>query len=235
MNPPVTSGTNPPKKHGCFFYGCLTVLILAIVLGVATFLVARYTVRQFAAFTEKYTETTPAKLPKVEVSAEDQEVLQKRVDTFRDAVEAGEKTEPLVLTGPDLNALIALAPSLAQWKERVYVDLEGKEVKGRVSLPLDEFAKLPGLSRLRGRYLNGEGTFRVALEAGVLVVTPQSLRVKDQAVPEQIMSQLRRQNLAQDAYRQPKGAEFLSKFDTIRVEDGKLIITGRAPGKGAER
>ena len=61
--------------------------------------------------------------------------LKDRVEAFRKAVDDGTPTEPLVLTSDDLNALIE---DNAELKGMIYVKIEGDEVKGQVSLPLDK-------------------------------------------------------------------------------------------------
>ena len=72
--------------------------------------------------------------------AEQRQVLKDRVEAFRKAVEAGTPTEPLVLTSDDLNALIEENPDL---KGKIYVKIEGDEVKGQVSIPLDKLDVWP--------------------------------------------------------------------------------------------
>ena len=67
--------------------------------------------------------------------AEKRQALKDRVEAFRKAVDAGTPTEPLVLTSDDLNALIEENPEL---KGTIYVKVEGDEVKGQVSFPLDK-------------------------------------------------------------------------------------------------
>src|SRR5512135_1125336 len=71
----------PParKKHGCFFYGCLTLVILAILAGVATFFAVRYVLHRVTALIEQYTEPAATALPPVAVSAADYEKLKARL------------------------------------------------------------------------------------------------------------------------------------------------------------
>ncbi len=80
---------------------------------------------------------------------------------------------------------------------------------------------------VKGRYLNGAASFKASLENGVLIVTAHSIEVKGKPLPEPFMSQLRNENLAKDAYRDPKNAESLRKIESIEVKDGKLTIKPR--------
>ena len=68
------------------------------------------------------------------MAAEQRQALKDRVEAFRKAVNEGKATEPLVLTGDDLNVLIE---DNAELKGTIFVKVEGDELKGRVSIPLD--------------------------------------------------------------------------------------------------
>ncbi len=211
------------KGRGCFFYGCLTLVIILLVGAAGLYFGVRYAINKVVA---NYTDTVPMKLPALEaVSATELAALQDRVKNFKDALDAGKSAEPLVLEERDINALIAGSPDFARFKDSLHVSLVGDQIKGQVSLPLDTL----GFSRFAGRYLNGAATLKASLENGVLIVTIESLNVKGNDVPEQIMSQLRKQNMAQEAYKDPKTAETMRKLETIQVQDGHLTIKAKEP------
>jgi hypothetical protein len=210
--------TPQPKRRGCFFYGCLTCIVLFLIAGLGIFLTVRAVKNKIYA----YTDTQPMQLPKVEMSDTEYESLEQRVTAFGDAMEQGKPIEPLILTERDINALIAKAANMKELADKVYVSVNGDEVKGQVSIPLSFLGWLG-----RGRYLNGEATFKVSLENGVLIVTAQEIKVKGQALPETFMQQLRRENLAKDAYKNPENAEAIRKLDSIQVEDSRAIIKAR--------
>ncbi|HYT60947.1 MAG TPA: hypothetical protein VEL06_12295 [Haliangiales bacterium] len=225
---PPASAPPPPKRRGCFFYGCITVLVIMVFFGVAGFIAFRYVLNRFIAVAEQYTDTKPMTLPKVELSAADYEQLNKRVTAFGDGLNGPEAVPPLVLSGEEINALIANDPNWKQMKGKAYVTVEGDQIKGQVSVPLAEFAgRVPGLSRLKGRYLNGSAALKVSLSNGQLVVTLRSLEAKGQSPPQQVMTQLQTVNFAQDASQNPKTAELIGKLESIEVKDGEVIIKAR--------
>src|SRR5262249_46295257 len=119
-------------------------------------------------------------------------------------------------------------PDLSGLKEKVFVTIERDKLKGQVSIPL-EFLGLP---MFRGRYLNGEAELKVSLNNGLLLVTLESFEVNGQRPPEEFLANLRQQNWAQDAYKNPKNAEFLRKLESIEIKDGKIIIKPRAKDAG---
>lgn len=212
--------TSPaPKRRGCLFYGCLTAIVLLLLAGLMAFLAVRFVRNKLDA----YTDTQPMKLPKVEMTDTEFQNLQERVKSFGVTLDQGKPGEPLMLNEREINALIARSENAKAFADKVYVSVNGNEVKGQVSIPLS------GLGWLgNGRYLNGEAVFKVSLENGVLIVTAQSVKVKGSPLPESFMSQLRQENLAKDAYKDPKHAEAIRKFDSIQVEDNRVVVKARA-------
>ena len=207
---------NPPKKQrGCFFYGCITglvLLLLATILAVCGLLYVKNLVNQ-------WTDTKALSLPAVEMPAADMEELKARVKAFQDSVEHGSNSVPLVLTGRDLNALITQNEDL---KGKFHIEIEDSKVKGQVSIPL------PALPFLRGRYLNGSGTFAGSIRNSRLVVNVQNLEVKGKAFPESFMAKLRAENLAADVQQNnPDLEETLGKLQSLEVKDGKVTIVPR--------
>jgi hypothetical protein len=234
MNESQTRCTTPPKKRGCFFYGCLTLLILTVVLGVAAFLAARYALSKVNALVEQYTDTRPATLPKVEMDPADYEKLAQRLEEFKAGLEGQQEVAALALTAQDLNGLIANHPDLKALKDRLYVTIDGDQVKGQISMPLAEWAGVPGLSGMQGRYLNGAAAFKVSLDAGVLDLHILSLEVKGTPLPEPVLAALRGENLAKDLTRDPKTAEALQKLERLEVSEGTVTLKARSSGVQAE-
>jgi hypothetical protein len=212
-----------PKQRGCFFYGCIIASILAVLFAILLAVIGFLGYRLFNQLIDQYTSTTPQSLPKVEMPAEQVTTLKERVEAFRKAVEAGTPTEPLVLTSDDLNALIDDNPEL---KGVIYVKIEKDEVKGQISLPLDKF----NVGMVRGRYLNGEADFKASLSDGVLIVTIESVEVNGKQLPEDFMKELRKQNVAKDAYKDEKASKMIRKLESLEVKDGKIILKVRAKG-----
>ncbi|HRZ37059.1 MAG TPA: hypothetical protein P5534_11930 [Candidatus Paceibacterota bacterium] len=216
----------PPRKgRGCFFYGCLT-LVVVVILGLAgLYLGVRSVAKQVI---QRYTDSSPMTLPAVEISAEEAAAAQQQFKAFQSALDAGTPAEPLVLGGNEINALIAAAPDFAMLKDRVHIAIDGDQVKGQISYPLDELP-LPWFARMaRGRYLNGSAGLSASMTNGALLVTIQSLEVKGEAVPEQFMAGLRQQNLAQNVYKDANSMATLRKIESIAIKDGKLEIKARA-------
>ena len=222
--PTAISSAEPAKRRGCFFYGCITVLVIMLVVGIAGFFTIRYVANKVTAFVEQYTDTASMTLESVQVPAAEYQLLDKRVTAFADAVNARKATPALVLTGYEINALIANNPAWKGLKNKVYVTVDGDQIKGKVSIPMDDLAQVPFLSKLKGRYLNGSAAFKVSLANGALVVSLQSLEAKGQSPPAQFMTQLQTVNFAQNATQDPKTQETIGRLESIEVKDSKLTI-----------
>jgi hypothetical protein len=217
MTDPTMSAA-APKRRGCLFYGCLTCVVLALLTGLLAFLGVRALKSKIYA----WTDSQPMQLSKVEMSDAEYDSLKQRVASFGDAMEQGKPVEPLILTERDLNALMVRSAQTKELADKVYLTMTDSQVRGQVSIPLS------GLGWLgKGRYLNGEATFDVSLENGVLIVTAQEVKVKGRPLPEAFMKQLRQENLAKDAYKNPENAEALRKLDSIQIEDDRAIIKAR--------
>jgi len=220
----MTNPEYPKKRRGCFFYGCITCLILFLVVGLIGVLAVRYFVGQINAAIIEYTDTSPMTLPKADMPADEVKKLQARIDAFGKAAEAHTNTPPLVLTGPEINAL--LANSTNELRDKVYVSIEGSEIKGQISLPLEKYFKI-WMIHTQGRYLNGAATMTVGLTNSILSVMLDSLEVKGKPMPEKFMAGLRGQNMAANANNNPNESAFISRFESILVTNGTIILKAK--------
>lgn len=202
------------KKHGCLFWGCLTVIIVGLLIaGIASF--AGYKIYKK---TLSFTSEEPVSISVYKPSQKEYESVRARVDAFRKALDEDREAE-LVLTAADINTLISLDPELKELAGKVYVYIEGGQIRADASIPLNQ---IPGFS---GRYLNGTVGLKISLENGVLIIHAENVIVDGEPLPEKFMEELRKVNLAKDAYEDVETAELIKKFKSIRIEGGKLIIS----------
>jgi hypothetical protein len=221
----------PPRQHGCFFYGCIIAGVLALLLMIAVGVLLYMGYRMLGRAIEEYTATAPRELPKVEMPAEQRKSVTDRWNAFRKALEEGKPTEPLVLNSDEINALIEEQEELKGLKGTVYVSIDQDKLKGQISIPLD---KVPLLGLTRGRYLNGEAEIKATIANDVLVVTLQSIEVNGKTLPPEAMAQFRGQNMVQDSYKNPKTAAALRNLESVEIKDGKLTIKAKDRTKKPE-
>lgn len=189
--------------------------MLVIVLG--ALLVGLHYVRKVV---NRFTDNKPMELPTLQMSKAEIDQVKQRFEAFQQEVREQRATKPLILTADDINALIASGSEPQTLKGKLYVSLEGDQVKGEVSVPLQEV----GLSMFRGRYLNGSATFNLGFRDSVLIVTPRTLIVKGTPVPEVYMQEIRKQNFATSLTNEPAAVAVLKGLQDIQVKEGKVVI-----------
>lgn len=207
------SAIDPPekKRRGCFFYGCITLLVFVFVAAVGAFFVIRYVANIANAKIAEYTETQPMIFPKTDLPADELGNLKARVDAFNAAMDAHSNAPPLVLTGPEINALLANNPDFKQFKNECYVEIAGDQIKGEISLPIEKYFRVPFV-HTKGRYLNGTGTLKVGVTNQRLSVYVQSLEVNGKALPPKFMAQIQGKDMAADV-KNPTNTAPTSRYD----------------------
>lgn len=212
-----------PKKHGYFSLISLTLVIAFFLIGGgAAFLIHRtYSARQLITSTQK------ADIP-IEPSVEKSVEINRRIEAFSSpsvGAGVGVEAEPaeLALSADDINTLVANSPTLAG---KAYFKIENDQVMVQSAVPLDA---VPGFS---GRYLNGNFSLKVALENGLLAITPTSISTTDgQQIPPEvegaILQALKTQNLNQMVNSDPRVQAWLKNITDIQVQDGNLVIKRR--------
>ncbi|HOX55546.1 MAG TPA: hypothetical protein P5205_05910 [Candidatus Paceibacterota bacterium] len=172
-------------RRGCFFYGCITSLVLLVLLLAAGLIGLHYMKK----LVNRYTDTQPMKLPAVQMPPGEVRKLKQRFGAFEQAVGEHRPAPTLALTADDINALVSSVLEQQPTQGNIHVTLEGDRMRGQVSVPMQEI----GLSMFKGRYLNGSATFNLAFRDGALFVTAQTVTVKGKPLPEALMQAVRRE------------------------------------------
>ncbi len=229
----ITPAPAPAKpRRGCFFYGCITGIVLLVIVIIAIIAGVYVVKNKINTFVVQYTDTQPMAMPALNMSPEEIARVKERFKDFQASLQSGKATAPLVLTSDEVNALISSSDAMKDLKGKFYVSLDGDKVKGDVSMPLDEFAKSPILRSAKGRYLNGTGTFNVSLHDGVLVVSPDAIAVKGNELPASIMQAIRNQNFASGVTNDANSMATLNKLQEIEIKDSKLTVIPKAAATG---
>src|SRR5258706_1738138 len=119
--PPQAPPPPVPKQKGCWFYGCVTLAILALIAVVGLYFSARYVIKSASGLAERYTSTTPALMETVSISQADLKSLQDRIASFAQAMDNQKGVREIVLTAFDINALIQNDPSYKNAKGNLFV------------------------------------------------------------------------------------------------------------------
>ena len=220
---PLPQATPPAPvraRRGCLFYGCLSVTVVGFLFLVLAGFTVYWGKRATERWIRDYTDTTPAIIEKVTLPRDQMEALQRRLNSFKEALDAGQTATELVLTAEEINALLNENKDLSG---RLFVRINDDRVTGEVSIPLPDF----GPFKLKGRYLNGTATFKVALANGSLDVRIDNAQVKSKPLPLVLTRELKKQNLARDFQSDPQVATNVAKFDSIQIREGKVILRSK--------
>jgi hypothetical protein len=202
----------PPRRRGCLFYGCLVGVVCLVALLAAVLIGVHFVRKVFL----DYTDTAPMALPASGLTPAQTAEIRQRCHRFVDDLNAGKNVEPLALAGTEINAWLTPSNSAQNpFSEHALLSVDDDHLKGDVSIPV------------RGRYLNGTGTFAVSLQNGVLNVNVQTLTVKGKPVPASFMNGLRMQNLAAGTQNDSNVVAIVSRLQGIQVKDGKLLLIPR--------
>jgi hypothetical protein len=206
----------PVEKRGnCLMIGCLGTLVFVLLLVVGGGF-AGYKFIQGQV--DKYTSDKPADLPVIEYSEEQLAAIENRVESFKESMDQGKAPESLVLTTDELNALISRENDLIG---KVYVTIQEGKISGEISIPTDF------ITGGKDRYFNASATFNVSFDHGVLIVTLADAIVKGKRVPQAIIEGIGKENLARDMYKDPEVAEMLRRFESLIIEEDKIILKPR--------
>ena len=210
----------PPRKGlGCFARGCLILLVFGIVLAVACLAGMYWGFQKHSAIvrgiywlakTHSVGEA-PVTIPEFSGSdAQIQNVRQRWLE-FEQKTRAGQAAQ-IELTADDINALIASEPAT---RRKVFVTMEGNQLRLQASVPFGELLGRPGY------YFNGEVT--IEFKGAESLDSPQlnQLVVNGQQVPRDVLNWKYRSKRLRDYL-----ADFRNTHDigTIELRDGKMIL-----------
>jgi hypothetical protein len=214
----------PPRQKGlgCFARGCLILLVFAIVLAIACFAGVYWGFQRHSAIVHgiywlaKTHSIAEGPVPVPEFTGSDTQIqsVRERWQDFEQKTRAGQAAE-IELTADDINAFIAANRNA---RGKVFVSIEGNQLRIQASTPLGEILNRPGY------YFNGDIT--VEFKGAESLDNPQLNRivVNGEQVPSDLLNWKYRSRQLREYL-----ADYRNSYDigTIEVRDGKLILRSR--------
>ena len=217
----MTNQGSPPQKRGCFFYGCIALIIAVLIASVAAVLLVRYGFKN--AFSG-YTDSQPAQLEPVDTSPAKVKAVQDKIAAFRDMIQNQKDAQELTLTADEINTLIAADPNRQDIANRLRLLIEGDQVKAHISWPLDDI----GPFKLNGRYLNGIATLAVSLDKGQLHARIHNITTTGRKpLPPMVLDKMKTVDFGANFQQDPQGAAAVSQIESIQIKDGRVIIRSK--------
>jgi hypothetical protein len=214
----------PPRRNGlgCFARGCLILLVFAIVLAIACFAGVYWGFQRHSAIVHgiywlaKTHSIANEPVPVPEFSGSDTQIqsVRERWQDFQQKTRAGQAAE-IELAADDINALIA---ANLDARGKVFVSIEGNQLRIQTSAPFGEILNRPGY------YFNGDIT--VEFKGAESLENPQLNRivVNGEQVPSDLLTWKYRSRRLHEYL-----ADYRDSYDigTIEVRDGKVILRSR--------
>jgi hypothetical protein len=208
---------NAEKKGlGCFAIGCITCVVIALVLtigaGVTTYLVY--------AKIKSYTAAAFVPVPVEEGTPERYAEINQRMEDVRQAL-LNNQAVKAEFTAQDLNICIAQNPELKDVKGKVYLKFDNGLAHAQASVPLNG---IPGFS---GRYLNGTVQTSLGIENGKISIVPQAIQVAGKNIPNEMMAEFKKsfqQGFENKMDEDPKTKAMLDRIRTLKIEGDKVVI-----------
>lgn len=170
------------------------------------------------------TSPAPAMVPKWEPAPEEAAALLKRVAAFNEELrKAGPPPAELLLQGAEANVLIAADPTLASFREKLFLAFEEDVLRCQMSIPLKKYAFID----LSKRHLNLDARLKVSLKQGGLIVTVDQLKFAEGELSAKISEKLRKTNLGEEMYKDAAFADHLRQLESIEITQGRLSVKSR--------
>ena len=211
----------PKQGMGCFAKGCLTVVVVGILMTAIT---AGGLYYYFNKLVDNFTSDKPVAIKVEQPTDAQMQAAASKAQALSDGFRSG-KEVTVELTGPDLNALIARNPDLADYRGTMYFAIANSDMSADVSLPL----KAVPIEKLKTRYLNGRVVTFFEWNNGELTVRPKLIEANGKSVPDAILAQVNK--AMSDELKKPNGKKWrdeLGRFKSIRVVGDRLVITTKA-------
>ncbi len=199
--------------------GCLATVILLAIFAAAAYYFLRQTSEDLV---ESYTSSTPLDFARVETSREEAQSVMERFRDFINALENGEETGSFSLSADDINALLQYEDWFHRLRGMAHVTIAEDLLRAEISVPLGMFN-----DRFEGRYLNGTGELAIEMKDDRLRVTIDRLEVGGRNLPNEFMSEIRKNNLVEALYEEPSLENFFHLVEAVKIEDGRLVIQPR--------
>lgn len=212
------------RVEGGFCVGGCVVLAVVVLVIVGAVLWGAYSTYQGAYLMTSAHPRTFEPIP----SIGQQNAARLKWSALREALEKGDEVE-FRFTADDLNAWFFADGKNADLISRLRFRTIDDWLVAEVSVPLTFMAEIPALPSFRKRFFNGKIAARFAVEKNELKITGLDIEGNDHRLPWLFTGQGYRDTVTQTMEqgiraRLPEGDIFLSRLDSIRVENGQIIV-----------
>lgn len=219
--------THPAPKQGmgCFAKGCITLVVVGILLAGLVAFAGYQGYRSISA----YLAERPANIRVYPATEEQYQAVLQKMAPFANALETNRR-ETLELTADDLNTLVARDPRASELKGRAAFAIAQDELSADVSMPVNGDAKR---GKAATKFFNGHLGLGVSLDQGEFAFQLNTVVVNGKPLPGWTMQVLQSKDFAKGFNRSfnqawqkdPKAQAVLNKLRSVRVAGDRLVLT----------
>ena len=215
------------SEAGFCLSGCVLLVAVIVLIGGAVLWGAISTYQGIYAMTSPQPRTFEP-IP----SVAEQNAVRLKWGVLMAALQKGEEAE-FNFSADDLNAWFFGDGKNADLIPHLRFRTTEDWIVAEMSVPLSFMAKIPALPSLRNRYFNGKIAARLAVEKNELKINSLDIEGNGQRLPWLFTGQGYR-NTVQPSLEQairtrlPDGDVFLSRLESIHVENGQMVVRFRA-------
>jgi hypothetical protein len=202
-----------PQRRRWWLYLLCVFGMLLLVGGSAFIALALY----WNSLVKTYASSRPQPLPHVENAANAQSRLKTRWAEFQKSIMAKRPTPPFELTADDLNAFAASNPD---FKDKFQFFIEQDQLRGKFSIPLGA----RGPSNLKGKYLNGQATFKLGFTDNWLSLHVASMEANGKPIPHWLLSKLQKQNFLKNLENNAELTQFLDNIESVGITNNTIVV-----------
>lgn len=163
----------------------------------------------------EYAEETARPIPAVALPIEVEQALAKRLTAFRNDLIQERLAGDLALSKDELNYLLQHYDGSGV-TSNLYCDIRNGTLTALVSLPVGQ-----------GRYLNGEAVLSIYVTSGRICVFMEKVETMGRPLPENVMREIRMENLIESANRDPSLKRLFTSIQSIGVSGDQLIVRAK--------
>ena len=235
--PPVLPSQPPPSPRrgiGCFLKGCLTTIVIVMLLGVGLGAFGWFFFQSGQAYITEEQIATRVATP----TDEQLQALLARLQPFGQAMDEG-RAATAELTADDLNALIARLPQFAPLRGQVFLESIDRQLVADLSFPATA-AGSPG-----ARFISAHAWLDASYASGKFTFALRRLvPLKGEAKEGLLPSMLRNPTVLQtysdmmnrefndftndQSHQDPVVADILAKLRTAVIQDDHIVLTSVA-------
>ena len=229
MDPPPVRQTPPPpvpRGIGCFAKGCLTLVVIVVVLGIVMIGGGLFVVNRGI---NMFTANAPVQIQMRSATPTELQLAKAKLDSLRSAIRNRAETT-IEFTADDINALLQNEPEFRGARNHSRVGIADSIVSLDLSAPLDSAQ----WSRLKRRWFNGNIQFGFSYVDDNFNFDVRSAEANGYQFPRVLLKLMQSFNRSlNDSFRRESArhGDATDLWRNIRmatVQNDKLVVTTRA-------